>query len=93
MAVSYKKMFKLMITGTIKNKIDKIWKDIWASGLTQPITVIEQITYLEPEDYETFEHIEDEIKEGAMIYFAIDDDGTALATCMAKPMEGSTWEL
>jgi type I restriction enzyme M protein len=31
-----------MITGTIKNKIDKIWKDIWASGLT----VIEQITYL-----------------------------------------------
>ena len=32
-----------MITGTIKNKIDKIWKDIWASGLTQPITVIEQI--------------------------------------------------
>lgn len=35
-----------MITRTIKNKIDKIWKDIWASGLTQPITVIEQITYL-----------------------------------------------
>lgn len=35
-----------MITGTIKNKIDKIWKDIRASGLTQPITVIEQITYL-----------------------------------------------
>ena len=35
-----------MITGTIKTKIDKIWKDIWASGLTQPITVIEQLTYL-----------------------------------------------
>ena len=35
-----------MITGEIKNKIDKIWKDIWASGLTQPITVIEQLTYL-----------------------------------------------
>ena len=49
--------------------------------------------HLEPEDYETFEHIEDEIKDGAMIYFAIDDDGTALATCMAKPMEGNTWEL
>ncbi len=49
--------------------------------------------HLEPEDYETFEHIEDEIKDGAMIYFAIDEDGTALATCMAKPMEGSTWEL
>ncbi|MBQ9301509.1 GNAT family N-acetyltransferase [Butyrivibrio sp.] len=49
--------------------------------------------HLEPEDYETFEHIEDEIKEGAMIYFVIDEDGTALATCMAKPMEGNTWEL
>ena len=35
-----------MITGIIKNKIDKIWKDIWAFGLTQPISVIEQITYL-----------------------------------------------
>ena len=35
-----------MITGTIKNKIDKIWTDIWAGGLTNPLTVIEQLTYL-----------------------------------------------
>ena len=35
-----------MITGTIKNKVDKIWTDIWASGLTNPLTVIEQLTYL-----------------------------------------------
>ena len=35
-----------MITGTIKNKIDKIWTDIWAGGITNPITVIEQMTYL-----------------------------------------------
>ncbi len=35
-----------MITGTIKNKIDKIWLDIWAGGITNPITVIEQLTYL-----------------------------------------------
>ena len=28
-----------------------------------------------------------------MIYFALDDDGTALATCMAKPIEGNTWQL
>ncbi len=35
-----------MITGTIKNKIDKIWTDIWAGGITNPITVIEQLTYL-----------------------------------------------
>ena len=35
-----------MITGEIKNKIDKIWTDIWAGGLTNPITVVEQLTYL-----------------------------------------------
>ncbi|MBO6303141.1 MAG: SAM-dependent DNA methyltransferase, partial [Ruminiclostridium sp.] len=35
-----------MITGVIKNKIDKIWTDIWAGGTTNPLTVIEQLTYL-----------------------------------------------
>lgn len=35
-----------MVTGIIKNKIDKIWTDIWAGGITNPLTVIEQLTYL-----------------------------------------------
>ncbi|MBU3806087.1 MAG: type I restriction-modification system subunit M [Candidatus Fournierella pullistercoris] len=35
-----------MITGAIKNKVDKIWTDIWAGGITNPLTVIEQLTYL-----------------------------------------------
>ena len=35
-----------MITGVIKNKIDKIWTDIWAGGMTNPLTIIEQLTYL-----------------------------------------------
>ena len=35
-----------MITGVIKNKIDKIWTDIWAGGIANPLTVIEQLTYL-----------------------------------------------
>lgn len=35
-----------MITGEIKNKIDKIWTDMWAGGVTNPLTVIEQLTYL-----------------------------------------------
>ena len=35
-----------MITGAIKNKIDKIWLDIAAGGVTNPLTVIEQLTYL-----------------------------------------------
>lgn len=35
-----------MVTGVIKNKVDKIWTDIWAGGITNPLTVIEQLTYL-----------------------------------------------
>ncbi len=35
-----------MITGEIRNKIDKIWTDIWAGGITNPLTVIEQLSYL-----------------------------------------------
>ena len=35
-----------MLTGAIRNKVDKIWQDIWAGGITNPTTVIEQLTYL-----------------------------------------------
>lgn len=35
-----------MVTGAVKNKVDKIWTDIWAGGITNPLTVIEQLTYL-----------------------------------------------
>lgn len=33
-----------MITGTIKNKIDAIWTGVWTGGITNPLTVIEQLT-------------------------------------------------
>jgi Type I restriction-modification system methyltransferase subunit len=35
-----------MLTGEIRNKVDKIWTDLWAGGISNPITVIEQLTYL-----------------------------------------------
>lgn len=35
-----------MITGELKNKVDAIWETIWTGGVTSPITVLEQITYL-----------------------------------------------
>jgi len=35
-----------MITGELKNKVDAIWETIWTGGITSPITVLEQITYL-----------------------------------------------
>ena len=35
-----------MITGEVKNKIDKIWETFWTGGITNPLDVIEQFTYL-----------------------------------------------
>ena len=35
-----------MITGELKNKIDKIWETFWTGGITNPLDVIEQFTYL-----------------------------------------------
>ena len=35
-----------MITGEIKNKIDQIWDVFFTAGVTNPITVLEQMTYL-----------------------------------------------
>jgi len=35
-----------MITGELRSKIDKVWEAFWTGGLSNPITVIEQMTYL-----------------------------------------------
>ena len=35
-----------MITGELKHKIDSLWETFWTGGLTNPLSVIEQITYL-----------------------------------------------
>lgn len=49
--------------------------------------------YLEKEDLATFDHIEESLKNGAMIYFAVDHENV-LATCMAKPLgDDGTWEI
>ena len=35
-----------MITGEMKNRLDSIWEIFWTGGLTNPLDVIEQMTYL-----------------------------------------------
>ena len=35
-----------MITGEIKNRIDTIWDTFWVGGITNSISVLEQMTYL-----------------------------------------------
>ena len=34
------------ITGDVKSRIDKIWDTLWAGGITVPVTILEQLTYL-----------------------------------------------
>jgi type I restriction enzyme M protein len=35
-----------MLTGQIRNDIDKLWEKFWIGGITNPLTVVEQISYL-----------------------------------------------
>ncbi len=35
-----------MITGELKSKIDRIWDTMWSGGVSNPLSVIEQLTYL-----------------------------------------------
>ncbi|WP_372750820.1 N-6 DNA methylase [Labilibaculum sp.] len=35
-----------MLTGPIKNEVDKLWEAFWTGGIANPLTVIEQITFL-----------------------------------------------
>jgi type I restriction enzyme M protein len=35
-----------MITGELKSKVDKLWDTFWSNGISNPLSVIEQISYL-----------------------------------------------
>lgn len=35
-----------MITGELRSQVDKVWNAFWTGGVSNPIAVIEQITYL-----------------------------------------------
>ena len=53
-----------MITGTLKSKIDKLWEEFWTGGVTNPLTVIEQITFLMYARLLDMNEISDEKKTG-----------------------------
>ena len=35
-----------MLTGELRSKIDRIWNDFWSGGISNPLEVMEQLTYL-----------------------------------------------
>lgn len=37
---------RFMITGELKSQVDKIWDTMWSGGISNPLSVIEQLTYL-----------------------------------------------
>ncbi len=47
---------------------------------------------VEPQDTEMLEGVEDLIKNGAEVYFAVEDN-TAIATCMILPRGNGVWEI
>jgi len=35
-----------MITGGLRNQVDKLWTEFWTGGITNPLMVIEQVSFL-----------------------------------------------
>ncbi|MYB29719.1 MAG: hypothetical protein F4Y18_01595 [Cenarchaeum sp. SB0663_bin_5] len=35
-----------MVTGELKRQIDAVWNDFWSGGISNPLEVMEQLTYL-----------------------------------------------
>ena len=35
-----------MITGDLRSRVDKLWTTFWNNGISNPLSVIEQISYL-----------------------------------------------
>ncbi|MCM1253452.1 MAG: GNAT family N-acetyltransferase [Clostridium sp.] len=54
--------------------------------------IVSNFGFLEEHDKETFQKIDEELKSGAMIFFAVENE-IPLACCMSMPMEGGTWEI
>jgi hypothetical protein len=50
-----------MITVELKSQIDKVWEAFWTGGLSNPLTVIKQMTYLlfirSLDEFQTLENV------------------------------------
>lgn len=54
--------------------------------------IVENFGFIEKGDRETFDNIEESIKDGSMVFMAV-RDGILLAGCMAKKDNGNEWEI
>ncbi|MFI7059855.1 N-6 DNA methylase [Kribbella sp. NPDC050124] len=60
-----------MITGELKSKIDRVWDSFWSGGISNPLEVIEQITYLlfirRLDDLQTLEENKARVATGGVV--------------------------
>lgn len=54
---------------------------------------LEKLYYIESFDQYAMDHIDELIQNGSMAYFAIDDAGRVMATCMTEPIGDDIWEI
>lgn len=54
---------------------------------------ISEMFVMEPEDERELANIEPYIAKGGQIFFALDDSGNAMASCMIAPREDGDWEI
>jgi type I restriction enzyme M protein len=75
-----------MITGELKNRIDSLWTEFWTGGIANPLTVIEQITFLMYSRMLDMQERKDEKRasltgQSFRSRFAPDRDGNEQQTC------------
>ncbi len=75
-----------MLTGEIKNKIDYIWDTFWFGGISNPLEIIEQMTYIlflrSLDDLHTLEVRKD--FENSIRNLRIDCSDSQINACMQK---------
>lgn len=54
---------------------------------------ISEMFVMEPEDERELANIEPYIAKGGQVFFALDDRGNAMASCMIAPREDGDWEI
>lgn len=52
-----------------------------------------KLYYIESFDQYSMDHIDELIEKGSMAFFALDDAGEVLATCMTEPIGDDVWEI
>lgn len=44
--MAFRLKWGVMVTGELKRQIDAVWNDFWSGGISNPLEVMEQLTYL-----------------------------------------------